>query len=400
MQRSRPAHVARRCLAAIVVGALGWLGWSIGGALTAPGTDPASARVAEWGRQHHLGWAVTGLERGWYEANPPKVGGTVAGGIPKIRPRRDSPRATPSATTRARRASAIVNAKHSSDRTPKTRANRTTPLTPPARLRPLGGRPLAREGTWQTLLSVDGAPAAKVAFLRPDSAHTSYLADVVWMDPHLLKFELYPGIRYPGQPNTGPSHLGGRSLSRVLATFNSGFQLKDSHGGYWQDGKTTQPLQKGAASMVFGINGSLSIRKWPGGTPGPAVDAVRQNLSMLIQNGKISPLVANPQPDTWGATVGNDAYVWRTGIGVRADGSIVFVLGPALDIRGLANVLADAGAMQAMETDINPAWTDFFTYAHPSHDVAVPARLGTDDMPYLYRYLKPCTRDFIAVFAR
>ena len=33
--------------------------WSLSTALLAPGTDPLSARLAEWGRNHYLGFIVT-----------------------------------------------------------------------------------------------------------------------------------------------------------------------------------------------------------------------------------------------------------------------------------------------------------------------------------------------------
>src|SRR5450759_1858143 len=69
-----------RRIGVLVVVLLLWLTWSIGGALTAPGTDTTAARLAEWGRFHGLGWAVTSLEEVQYKANPPKVGGSVAAG--------------------------------------------------------------------------------------------------------------------------------------------------------------------------------------------------------------------------------------------------------------------------------------------------------------------------------
>src|ERR1017187_5984468 len=61
-----------------------WPIWSIGGALAAPGTDSTAARLAEWGRFNGLGWAVSALEQAQYQMNTPKVGGSLAGGIPRI----------------------------------------------------------------------------------------------------------------------------------------------------------------------------------------------------------------------------------------------------------------------------------------------------------------------------
>src|SRR5262249_48827080 len=54
-------------------------GYSIVGALRAPGTDSTAARLAEWARDHGGTPVVNWMERLTYRR--PKVGGTVAGGI-------------------------------------------------------------------------------------------------------------------------------------------------------------------------------------------------------------------------------------------------------------------------------------------------------------------------------
>jgi uncharacterized membrane protein len=71
-----------------------------------------------------------------------------------------------------------------------------------------------------------------------------------------------------------------------------------------------------------------------------------------------------------------------------------------MSARTLANIMHDAGAVRAMELDINPAWTNFITYTHPSQGVTVPHMLTKDEQPNPYRYLQPSSRDFVAVLAR
>lgn len=351
-----------------------WLSFSVGGALTAPGTDSTAARLAEWARVHHLGWVVNTLEQAQYAVNKPKTGGTVAGGVPTL---------------------GAVSGPGSAPITSRQHID-----APPAPIKPLAPSQLAREGQWQNLFTVNGTVAARVALLRPDTVHTSYLVNVIWMDPHLVSFKLFQGYKVPGNPMVAPDQLKGADLANVLATFNSGFQMFDAGGGYWQNGKTVVPLRQGAASMVLGKNGQLSVEAWPGGSPGPGVAAVRQNLRLLIKGGHISSLVSSAGTTAWGKTVGNKNFVWRTGIGVRKDGSIVFVVGPAMDVQTLANVLEHADAVNAMELDINPEWTNYLTYTHPGGDKVVPHRLGVDSMPSLVRYLQPSTRDFVGVFGR
>ena len=350
-----------------------WLAWSIGGALTAPGTDTTSARLAEWARFHGLGWVVSDLEQAQYKANPPKVGGSLAGGIPRI-----SARPAPSHPT-------------------QPPGYLPPPATVPAQAQPS----LPGEGAWQSLVSLHGQPAIRAAFLRPDSQHTSYLVGVTWLNQNLVKVVLHPGYQVPGTSGLSePSQVSASQRDSLLATFNSGFTMVDANGGYWQDGQTMAPLRQGAASMVLYKNGHMDVVSWNAANPGPDVAAVRQNLVLLVDHDTISPNVDSTTTTTWGATLGNKTYVWRSAVGIRKDGSLVFVAGASLSVRTLANIVHDAGAVRAMELDINPEWTNFITYTHPSPGEAVPQMLTKDEQANPYRYLQPSSRDFVAVLAR
>jgi hypothetical protein len=353
------------------------LGTSIGQALFAPGTDSVAARLAEWGRTHGLGAVITSLEKDRYNLTQPKTGGTIAGGLPHSA--HPNPNPNPSATPPA--------------------VSPTT--TAPAPLKSLVTSPLEGEGTWHDLYSVGGNPAARVAFLRPDAVHTSYYVQVVWMDPKLVQFTLHPGYQVPGQPLTAPDQIPPSEINSILATFNSGFHMSDSRGGYWQNGQMIAPLRTGAASMILMTNGELKVENWPGGDPGSDIAAVRQNLDLLIYNGTVSPAATQENAKSWGLTVGNAAFVWRSAIGVRADGSIISVVGPAMTIGTLANILYDAGVVNAMELDINQDWANYITYAHPSPGVAVPTVLPPPNpLINAHRYLQPSSRDFVSVLPR
>jgi len=384
-RRLRPlgvSHPSRRRfwvrrLGALMVVFLVWLTWSVGGALMAPGTDTTSARLAEWARFNGMGWAVDELEQVQYQLDPPKVGGSLAGGIPKV----SAPpaAATPLAASRRKTTSVAVLAP-------------IPPQSQPA---------LPEEGVWQTLVSLHGQPAIRAAFLRPDGQHTSYLVGVAWLNQKLVKMVLHPGFSVPGGSGwSQPFYVPSSRRDSLLATFNSGFTMQDANGGYWQDGKSAAPLRPGAASMVLYKDGHVDVVRWNGAAPGPDVAAVRQNLGMLVENGKISPEVNSTTTRTWGKTVGNPTFVWRSALGVRKDGSLVFVVGASMSVPTLANIVHDAGAVDAMELDINKAWTNFITYTHPRSGVAVPQMLTKDAHPNPYRYLQPSSRDFVAVHAR
>ncbi len=363
------AAVSALVLAAIVGGV------SVPVALAGEGPNSPAATVAEWARTHGLGGVVTWLEQVAYALNPPRTGGTVAGGIETMTP---VSVATPTAG-------------------PSSPSAPPGPAAPDPLAVPVGLTPLPGEGQWRSLAMANGRTAARVAQMRPDAVHTSYLVSVVWMDPSLLKFTLHPGTQVPGAVPGTTSQLAGAERSAVWATFNSGFQMKDARGGYWQNGHTVVPLSAGAASMVLTSSGGLFVMAWPGGEPQAGVVAVRQNLPLLIDHGVIAASVNSSVTADWGKTVGNAAYVWRSGIGVRGDGTVVVASGPALSVATLANALKSAGALNAMELDINKDWTSFITYAQPG---AVPHRLTPDQVPAANRYLSPSKRDFVAVVPR
>ena len=279
-----------------------------------------------------------------------------------------------------------------------TRPGRPGYLAPPDPIRPQTLPALRGEGLWQPLASVHGQPTNRAAFLRPDGQFTSSRVGVAWINQKLVTMVLHPGDTTPGGSGwSQPSDVPRSQRDGLLATFNSGFLMSAAQGGYWQNGTTAVPLSRGSASMVFYRDGHVDVVRWSGASPGRNVAAVRQNLTLLVDRGRVTPEVDSA---SWGATLGGGAYVWRSGCGIRKDGAFVFAVGPSLSARTLANILRDAGAVRAMELDINPAWTNFMTYTHPRKGVAEPHMLTSDEQPNPYRYLEPSSRDFVAVLAR
>ena len=111
--------------------------------------------------------------------------------------------------------------------------------------------------------------------------------------------------------------------------------------------------------MVY-PNGTSTVGKWGQDvTMTPDVVSVRQNLDLLVDGGQPVPGLNATDTSQWGYTLGNQVYVWRSGLGVTADGALVYVGGPGLNITDLADLLARAGAVRAMELDINTDWVNF-----------------------------------------
>jgi hypothetical protein len=357
------------------------VGWSIAGALTAPGTDSVAARMAEWGRDHGFDELITWLEKQQYERNQPATSGVPAGGI--TLPEGWLPDTSPGPGSGAL-------ARHVALPAP-------APLPPPP-----GLTALADEGQWHTVVMVKGKPAVRVAYVRPDSDHTSFLTGVMWMDPTLVSGQLRPGFQDPGGTWRAAMSLTTSEQHTVAAVFNAGFRLNGaSHGGYYSEGRTVRPLVDGAASLVLRTDGTATVGTWNSEVKmGTDVASVRQNLVPLVDAGQLNPTCQTGGTAEWGSTIGQAAYIHRSAFGVSATGAEIYVGGPALSVCNLGRVLRDAGAMRGMELDINPSWVSG-TYFHTTpHGHPRGFRLFPDEQVSPEHYLSPSSRDWYAFTAR
>jgi hypothetical protein len=184
---------------------------------------------------------------------------------------------------------------------------------------------------------------------------------------------------------------------RLLATFNSAFKLQDSGGGFALGGQTYAPMKPGMATIVGYSDGRVDVEAWSGGPEvAPGVQFARQNLPLIVEHGQPNPNLSDG-PE-WGATLGNAVRVWRSGIGVDAGGNLIYAAADNQTVGSLAQILIHAGAVRAMELDINSYWDSFITYAQP--DAGEPSNLLPDMTRSAYRYLTPDDRDFFAVYLR
>ena len=369
----RGARLVLRLVLALVAALVVVTGWSVGHALTVPGGGTFAERIAEWARGHDMGPLVTFGE--WLSYSSPKTGGRPSVSFNKL-------------------GGSVVRKKHYLGLAPII----------PANLGSSAGQPLPGEGVWKAAATVKGVPAVFKTYLRQSRLYSSYYAGVVSMDQRLVKFDLRPGSEDPGYGNWGvPMDIPPGGRTGLVATFNSGFRIASSGGGFYLHGHYDGTLVKGAASEVYYRDGRLRIGSWGSGGlhMGPQVAAVRQNLKLIVINGKVPPTVDQNVLSSWGATLGGGYNVWRSGIGITRDGRIIYVYGPALDVRTLASLLRRAGAVTAMQLDINPAWMSFMYYRPEGHPAnPTPGNLLPGQVQPADRYYSISNRDFTAVFAR
>ena len=321
-------------------------------------------RAVEWLRENGAAWLVSDVENIYYSFNAPSKGGPTLKKLPKVG---------------AAGAAGVTK-------------NVPTPIAPvisPA---------LPGEGQWRgTGPVVRGADPVYVTSFRPDPSYPQMVAGVAWIDSSRTSLALYPG-RYEPPNAAGPAEVPADQRSNLLATFNSGFRLEDSGGdGFVADGHVYTPLKNGQATLIAYRNGAVDIRAWSGGPdPGPDVVLARQNLPLILEQGQLNPALSNDS--LWGATLGNAIRVARSAVGVDAHGNLLYAGANDQTAQSLAQVLQRAGAVRAMELDINYEWVTFNFYG--TSDAGQPSKLLPAMSRPATRYLTPDDRDFFAVYAR
>jgi hypothetical protein len=349
---------------------VGWLAFAIclvpiaisySTTMAGPSNSSFTIRSFEWLRDHGAARIATQIESIYYTLNAPSTGGPPLRRLPLTV-----------------RAPAMV---HPQDVAPVLRPS------------------LPGEGIWVPTETWSGpSPPVQIAQFRSDPNYPQLVAGVAWIDPRRTSIVLYPGRLEPSvSVPRGPMEVPPSLRSRLLATFNSGFKLEDANGGWADGGVTYAPLQKGVATFVGYTNGRVDIESWQGGPDVPrGVDFARQNLPLIVEGGQANPnLNDGPQ---WGATLGNAIRVWRSGIGINAQGDLIYAAAEDQTVSSLAAILIHAGAIRAMELDINSYWVTFNSYVEPN--AGRPRCLLPSMTRPVTRYLSPDDRDFFAVYLR
>ena len=338
-----------------------------------PSSLPLGVRSVEWLRMHHFNWLVDEAEHVYYTWKTPAKGGPQLRTLPTVGIR--------------------------GKQRPKRHVHAAASAPWPRPIRPVFARPLPGEGVWRPSgPPVDGGPPVLVTTFRTERDYPRIVAYVAWFDHTRSALAYYPG-RYepPSATLRGPMEVPWGQRWRLLATFNSGFIYSDGLNGDALDGHVNEPLKDGLATLVAYRTGAVNIVAWQGGaSPSRRVAFARQSLPLIIDNGRLSPALNDSTQ--WGFTLGNAVRVWRTGIGIDRRGNVIYAAADFQTVTTLAEILKRAGAVRAMELDINPEWPTLITYRH-RHGL-LPTRVVPNYQQPPTRYLVPDDRDFFAVYRR
>jgi hypothetical protein len=342
-----------------------------------PSSLPLWPRSIEWVRAHHGNWLVDEVEHYYYGWKAPSKGGPQLKRLPRVGV--GSAPVVPKAISRRRHHRAVV-------------------VLPPVIRRPFAHR-LPGEGIWRgTGPLIRGRPPVLVTTFRTEVDYPRIVAYVAWFDHTRSSVAFYPG-RYepPSAPVRGPMSVPNDQRWRLLATFNGGFIYNDGNNGSSIGGKKYEPLKAGLATLVAYRDGRVDVQTWKGGpVAGPQIAFARQSLPLIINHGRLNPALNDSSQ--WGYTLGNAVRVWRTGAGIDRHGNLMYAAADSQTVTTLAMILQRAGAVRAMQLDINPEWPTLITYAH--HGGLDPIKIVPNYQQPATRYLVPDDRDFFAVYRR
>ncbi|HUY42150.1 MAG TPA: phosphodiester glycosidase family protein [Acidimicrobiales bacterium] len=160
----------------------------------------------------------------------------------------------------------------------------------------------------------------------------------------------------------------------VVAAFNGAFKQVAKAGGAVVDHVVLEPMLRGYMTIALNRLGHWEMGVWGARnfpTPGFGAIALRQNLAPLVQNGRLTSSALTSNWRFWGDPINENPLTARTGLGVDAQGNLIYVatmtgvLAPTL-----ARALISAGAVSAMQLDINPYWPILGASATPLHQSA------------------------------
>ncbi len=260
-------------------------------------------------------------------------------------------------------------------------------------------------GQWSAYLTdPSGKVVAYRTFVQPDPDRPYVYAAVVAINLRATQLHFVLGTEEPVSKakivRKGVIPATDLQSDQMLAAFNGGFKARHGHFGAMIDGVTIVPPIKGFGTIALYQDGRIQIGAWGTDiTDSPGMVAWRQNGPLLIDHGTINPHTANQTSQDWGIILKGVTAVLRSGVGISADGSVLYyVAGDSLILPRLASAFAMIHVENAIQLDINSIYVRFDTFqTSPSGLVESPL---LDAMKgQRQRYQHPWNRDFFYLTA-
>lgn len=254
--------------------------------------------------------------------------------------------------------------------------------------------PIEGEGIWKDrpLKAFPDKEVMAYTFLRSDPERPYSETTLIQVDMGAVNIGIVAGRKEPGsavgKPGPGIVPKDIIDSGNLIAAFDGGFQYKDGEYGMIVGDTTYLPLKNDLGTLIGYKDGKLKIVDYQGEPLGDNVAFVRQNCPILVIDGNVT-VTDQRSRALWGrlAKGTTDIFTWRSGIGINKNGNILFAVGNNLTPETLAAALKSAGAVNAIQLDINPIWVRFNVF-----DTTGP---GTYDSTPLNKQLYDGTKGYL-----
>jgi len=260
------------------------------------------------------------------------------------------------------------------------------------------------EGLWTPMPNAfdpSAVPLMYKSFLHPDSSRPYAQVAIVALDATRLRLRVVAGTREPVSSVrvSRPGLIPNAHVPSLVAAFNGGFKALHGHHGMMVDGQMLLSPLLDSNTIALYRDGSIRIAPWSViSNTHPLMQSFRQTPAYFVWQGQINPDLQNEQIVSWGKSVSGKVAIWRSALGISADGrTLYYAAGESLTAQHLAEALVAAGASNVAESDVNWSFERFLMYAPNNGNFAEQVLL--DKMVYepgMY-VTRPAPRDFFYV---
>lgn len=265
---------------------------------------------------------------------------------------------------------------------------------PPAAIDPMTTPEVVGEGKWRAIVDdpharelPSGAPVFYQTFLRPDPQRTFARVYLTIWDPRLVQLSMVAGTEEPvsatGETGAGIIPRDRKTMGRLVAAFNGGFQAVHGEFGMMADRRVYLPPKPWAATVAVFDDGRVGMGSWPGPQDRKAgydearavaelpADLVsfRQNLTSLVEEGRFNPWGRW----WWGAAPqqkSEQTLTQRSAICITREGLMLYAWGDSLSPEALGQALVSARCVRAMHLDMNSGHSgmEFYNVLAPQEE--------------------------------
>jgi hypothetical protein len=282
------------------------------------------------------------------------------------------------------------------------------------------GDPVEGEGEWIPVIDdpfvnqYPGAPPAFAqGFIRPDRERPYVRVYVTMWDPRQVQLRIMPGTREPesatGEVGAGQIPRDDRTLRRLVAAFNGGFQAMHGEFGMMADRRVYIPPKPWAATVAVFEDGHVGMGSWPAPNwrgayfderlanrqiPEGMVE-MRQNLTSMVEDGEW-----NPWGRWWWGAAPEESeeqtFTYRSGMCLTTEGFMAFFWGHSLGPEALGQAMLSARCARSMHLDMNSGHCgfEFFRPYHPHDEATTPPPVDRVRGEYQHDDRMPGMRDW------